>query len=116
MLIEEAVKASIPSLYLTLRVIVMNAKEIIQLHQDTANRKHQITFKRLYEDVLSEVEDAAKRGQEEELMQQKIELSIVDQQGNVIQGYATLMVGWLEGGGVLITGNLLDIYPEKGVH
>jgi hypothetical protein len=69
-----------------------------------------ITFRELYEDILDEIESYKELGMLDELMNQKVRLSLLDANGKVIEGAATLVVGWLENGDVLITGGIEGVY------
>ncbi|MEK4006502.1 hypothetical protein [Paenibacillus sp. FSL H3-0333] len=69
-----------------------------------------ITFKELYEDILNEIDSYKELGTLDELMNQKVRLSLLDANGKVIEGAATLAVGWLENGDVLITGGIEGVY------
>lgn len=81
--------------------------EIVMTNKDN---NQGITFKELYEDILNEIEIYKKLGSLDELMNQTVKLNLVDLNGRTIDGPATLAVGWLESGGVLITGNVEGIY------
>lgn len=81
--------------------------EIILTDKD---KNEGITFKQLYEDILDEIEIYKELGSLDELMSQTVKLNLVDLNGKVIDGSATLTVGWIEGGSVLITGNVEGIY------
>ncbi|WP_431785906.1 hypothetical protein [Paenibacillus lactis] len=74
------------------------------------NNNQGITFKELYEDILTEIDTYKNLGMLDELMNQTIRLSLVDANGIVVEGPATLAVGWLESEGVLITGNIENVF------
>ncbi|WP_010497776.1 hypothetical protein [Paenibacillus elgii] len=90
----------------------MQQIQSITLHKDDINESAQITFRQLYNELLAEMETYRKLGLLEELMDQKIKIDIVDLNGNVLGGYATLFVGWLENGEVLLTGNLREVFIQ----
>jgi hypothetical protein len=69
-----------------------------------------ITFKDLFEEMKKEVDKYEELGMLDELMNQKVLLNLYDRQGNILEGSATWFVGWLEGGDVLVTGILTDIF------
>ncbi|MDH6674285.1 hypothetical protein M2277_004977 [Paenibacillus sp. LBL] len=69
-----------------------------------------ITFKELYEDILNEISAYKELGCLDELMNQKVRLSLLDAEGKVVEGAATLAVGWLENGDVLITGSIEGVF------
>ncbi|WP_339193832.1 hypothetical protein MKY95_18905 [Paenibacillus sp. FSL P4-0176] len=88
----------------------MNKAQSYEIVPTNKDKNQGITFRELYEDILSEIEDYKKLGLLDELMTQTVKLNLVDLNGRVIDGPATLTVGWLEGGSVLITGNVEEIY------
>jgi len=88
----------------------MNKAQSYEIVPTNKDKNQGITFRELYEDMLSEIEDYKKLGLLDELMTQTVKLNLVDLNGRVIDGSATLTVGWLEGGSVLITGNVEEIY------
>ncbi|GAA4879145.1 hypothetical protein GCM10023310_69090 [Paenibacillus vulneris] len=88
----------------------MEKSQVITLHKDDVNENSQITFRQLYNEILNEMETYRNLGRLEELMDQKVKIDICDLNGNVIEGYVNLFVGWLEHGEVLLTGNLRDIF------
>lgn len=91
----------------------MENKINLTLEMDNENINNAITFKELYESILQEIEDYKKLDMLDELMNQKIIMNMTDLNGNVVYGYSTLFVGWLESGNVLITGALNDVYEQK---
>jgi hypothetical protein len=82
----------------------------VTLTPDKQNESNTITFEELYNNILEEIETYEKLGMKEELMKQKLVLSINDLNGNVIQAYPTVFVGWLENDKVCVVGNLEGIY------
>lgn len=88
----------------------MNESQTYEIVMTNKDNNKGITFKELYEDILNEIEIYKKLGSLDELMTQTVKLNLVDLNGRVIDGPATLTVGWLEGGSVLITGNVEGIY------
>lgn len=69
----------------------------------------------LLESLQEEVECYDKLGIKEELLQQEVVMQLIDANGHILSGRATLPVGWLEGGSFLITGSLEKIIEEKHV-
>lgn len=88
----------------------MSETKIHEITMTSKDNNQAITFKELYEDILTEIESYKKLDLLDELMNQKVKLNLVDLNGKIIDGPATLTVGWLESGDVLITGNVEGIY------
>lgn len=82
----------------------------VALEKEKEENVEYITFKDLFEHMKKEIDRYEELGMLDELMNQKVLLSLYDRQGNILEGSATLFVGWLEGGDVLITGTLTDIF------
>jgi hypothetical protein len=89
----------------------MEKQWTVTLQKDLNNNS--ITFKELYESILEEIDNYERLGMLDELMNQKVVLDLVDYDGQVLHGDATLFVGFLEGGSVLLTGNLKGVYATK---
>lgn len=88
-------------------------QENITLYKDNVNTKYQLTFQELYDELQDEIKDYTLSGQLDELMSQKIKVYITDLEGQVLEGYLTGVIGWLEDGEVLLTANLRDIFFKK---
>jgi hypothetical protein len=82
----------------------------VTLTPNKQNEADTITFEELYNNILEEIETYEKLGMKEELMKQKLVLNINDLNGNVIQAYPTLFVGWLESDKVCVVANLEGVY------
>lgn len=82
----------------------------VALEKEKEENVGYITFKDLFEEMKKEVDKYEELGMLDELMNQKVLLNLYDRQGNILEGSATLFVGWLEGGDVLVTGILTDIF------
>jgi hypothetical protein len=48
----------------------------------------------------------------DELMNQKIIISMSDLEGNVLEGHSTMSVGWLAMGGVCLAANLKNVIKK----
>jgi hypothetical protein len=86
----------------------IQAKVKLEMVDDAKNRG--ITFRDLFESIQEEIQNYERLGKLDELMEQKVILTLTDLKGTVLEGYLTLHVGWLEDGNVLLTGNLKDVY------
>jgi hypothetical protein len=85
----------------------------LKIDKSWKHEKSIMTFRDLYEQVLEEIDTYRKHGMEEELMNQEVVLSLCDTEGQLVNGYSCMLVGYLEGGGVLITGNVEEVYANK---
>ncbi|PYY28203.1 hypothetical protein [Paenibacillus illinoisensis] len=69
-----------------------------------------ITFKQLYEEMLSEIELYENLGKLDELMNQKVVVSLYDSAGRVVSADLNDLIGWLEQGNVLLNGQITGVY------
>ncbi|MFI2856917.1 hypothetical protein ACH6EH_07225 [Paenibacillus sp. JSM ZJ436] len=88
----------------------MSDSQTYDISMSNKDENQGITFKELYEDMLGEIDYFKKLGLLDELMNQPIKLNLVDSNGKVVEGPATLAVGWLESDDVLITGNIENVF------
>lgn len=92
----------------------MYKEHIIKTFADGERHKiNPLTFKQLYEDMVSEMEIYKNLGRLDELMEQPVLLDLMDAEGSPISGIAYLAIGWLENGGVLITGEVNSVYKKE---
>ncbi|WP_211747933.1 hypothetical protein [Paenibacillus sp. Marseille-Q4541] len=74
-------------------------------------RKYEnLTFKQLYEDMLSEIDTYEKSGMLDELMKQKVTVHAYDAEGKIVAVDLTDLIGWLENGNVMTIGQVRDVY------
>ncbi|MEL3959484.1 hypothetical protein NST17_20240 [Caldifermentibacillus hisashii] len=73
---------------------------------ETVKKEHVLTFRDMYESMIEEMETYKKLHKLDELMDQEIVVQLNDGNGNILQGFPQLFVGWLEGGGVCVSGGL----------
>lgn len=88
----------------------MQKQENITLYKDDVNTDNHMTFKELYDDLQDEVDIYSELGTVDELLKQKVIIQISDLEGQILEGYVTNMIGYLEGGEVLLTANLRDVF------
>lgn len=74
------------------------------------HKTESITFKQLYEDMLSEIDVYEKLGKLDELMNQKVVVSLYDSAGRVVSADLNDLIGWLEQGNVLLNGQITGVY------
>lgn len=92
----------------------MLKEENIKLYKDDYNENCTITFREFYNQILDEIDNYKRLDRLDDLMDQKMSMQIVDLEGQILEGYMTSgLIGWLENGDVLISGNLRDIYFNK---
>lgn len=72
-----------------------------------------LTFKEVLEAFQDEIEDYTKLKLQEELMIQRVVVNLYDANGGIVKGYLNNVIGWLEGGEVLLTGQIDDVFWTK---
>jgi len=80
-------------------------KELVPVKSDVDDS---LTFRELWNETGKEIANYTDREMATELMDQKIILQVVDQNGSIVNGNLNLFVGWIEQGGVVLTGRLTD--------
>lgn len=74
------------------------------------NQQQGMKFREFYVDINKEINIYKELGELDRLMEQPVKLSLLDANGKVVEGAATLMVGFVEGGAVVITGNIEGVF------
>lgn len=85
----------------------------IKLSFDNNELDETLTFKDLYEAMLSEIETYKELNLLDELMEQKVTIDVNDLNGHVLNAEPKLFVGWLEQGKVCISSELKSVYEFK---
>lgn len=88
----------------------MEIKMMVTLNKVITNKEDRLTFKDLYESILDEIKTYEKLGIVDELMDQEVVVNVYDSEGKVLNANINSLIGWLESGKVMLTGNLDDIY------
>lgn len=82
----------------------------VKLEMVNTDNKERMTFGGLFEAMKEEMETYKKLNMLDELMSQEISVNMYDAEGRIIFGMGQEMIGWLEGGSVLLIGNMKEVY------
>ncbi|MFP7486290.1 hypothetical protein SFC65_19190 [Priestia filamentosa] len=81
----------------------------INITLEPSEKGNVLTFQDLYDAMKEEMNAYKELNRLDELMKQEVSVHFNDNRGNVLYGFPTLFIGWGEGGGVHIAGDLEQV-------
>jgi hypothetical protein len=87
-------------------------KKLIEIETTEERAYEPVTFKDLLESMNNEMDVYEKIGLLDELMEQEIMLDITDYRGNILLADVSMPIGFVEGGGFVLAGNLSKVIEQ----